>query len=348
MSKTSADPRYMRRAIELALGGMGHTAPNPMVGAVIVDRYGRIIGEGYHRRLGGPHAEVNAVRSVSDPELLKDATIYVTLEPCSHYGKTPPCAKLLIDCGIPRVVVGAGDPNPKVAGRGIAMLREAGIEVVTGMLEEECRRINPAFMTAHSLKRPFITLKWAQTADGFIDAKRNPLIGERAAALKISTPTGSVLVHRLRSLHEAIMVGSGTVLSDAPRLDCRLWPGAADAPRPVVADRRGRVSRDYFPQCRRAIYLESEDELLTSLEKLYSEEGLTSVLVEGGASLLNSFISAGLYDIVRIEMSPLRLGPRGGTKAPQAPAYPPFETFRAGANSISLYSHNPLVGVNYL
>lgn len=342
------DSRYMRRAIQLARGGEGHTAPNPMVGAVITDASGKIIGEGFHRRLGGPHAEVNAVRSVADPALLRDATIYVTLEPCSHYGKTPPCAKLLIDCGIPRVVVGAGDPNPKVAGRGIAMLREAGAEVVTGVLEDECRRLNPAFMTAHSLHRPFITLKWAQTADGFIDARRNPLVGARGAALKISTPLGSVLVHRLRSLHEAIMAGSGTVLSDRPRLDCRLWPAALGAPRPVVADRRGRVSLSAFPPDREAIFLRDTAELKEAMSRLYSEEGLTSVLVEGGAELLNAFIEEGLFDLVRVERSPLILGAHGGTRAPKAPSFPPYSTFRAGLNSISLYSQNPLVGVNYL
>ena len=341
----AAEPRFMRRAIALAHGGEGHTAPNPMVGAVITDRDGNIIGEGFHRRFGGPHAEVNAVRSVSDPSRLKDATIYVTLEPCSHYGKTPPCAKLLIDCGIPRVVVGCGDPNPKVAGRGVRMLREAGIEVIEGMLEEECRRINPTFMTAHTHHRPFITLKWAQTADGYIDARRNPLI---AGALKISTATGSVLVHRLRSLHEGILVGSGTILSDNPKLDCRLWPAAACAPRPIVADRRGRVASDLFPAERKCIRLERNEYLLDAVTRLYTEYGLTSVLVEGGATLLEAFIREGLYDLVRVETSPLRLEHRGGTKAPAAPPFPPFRTFNAGGNSVSLYSHNPLIGVNYI
>ncbi|MDE6311210.1 MAG: bifunctional diaminohydroxyphosphoribosylaminopyrimidine deaminase/5-amino-6-(5-phosphoribosylamino)uracil reductase RibD [Muribaculaceae bacterium] len=341
----AADPRFMRRAIALARGGEGHTAPNPMVGAVITDSSGRIIGEGFHRRFGGPHAEVNAVRSVSDPALLKDATIYVTLEPCSHYGKTPPCAKLLIDCGIPRVAIGCGDPNPKVAGRGVRMLREAGIEVIEGMLEDECRSINPAFMTAHTLHRPFITLKWAQTADGYIDVRLNPLI---AGALKISTPTGSVLVHRLRSLHEGILVGSGTVLADNPRLDCRLWPAAMDAPRPIVADRRNRIATDYFPATRRSIRLDRNESLSDAMGRLYSEYGMTSVLVEGGATILESFISEGVYDLVRVETSPLRLEHRGGTKAPSTPPFPPFRTFQADGNSVSLYWHNSVTGVNYI
>ncbi|MDE6369794.1 MAG: bifunctional diaminohydroxyphosphoribosylaminopyrimidine deaminase/5-amino-6-(5-phosphoribosylamino)uracil reductase RibD, partial [Muribaculaceae bacterium] len=158
------DERYMRRALELAAHGLGNVSPNPMVGAVIVAPDGKIIGEGYHRRYGEGHAEVNAVVSVANHESLRDATMYVTLEPCSHYGKTPPCAKLIIDQHIPRVVVGAGDPNEKVCGRGIAMLREAGVEVVTGVLAEESRRLNAAFMTAHSCHRPFVTLKWAQSS----------------------------------------------------------------------------------------------------------------------------------------------------------------------------------------
>lgn len=345
---TDIDIRFMRRAIRLARGGEGHTAPNPMVGAVIVDAEGRILGEGYHRRCGGPHAEVNAVRSVADKSLLRDASIYVTLEPCSHYGKTPPCARLLIDCGIRRVVVGCGDPNPRVAGRGIAMLREAGIEVRTGILEDECRRLNPAFMTAHSLKRPFITLKWAQTSDGFIDARRNPLVGERAAAFRISTPEGSVLVHRLRSLHEAIMAGSGTVISDRPLLDCRLWPAASGAPRPIVADRRGRVPADAFAPERNALFLRTAEPLGETMHRLYAEHGLTSILVEGGAELIGSFVREGLYDLVRIETSPVCLGARGGTKAPAAPSFPPQKTFKAGKNDISLYSHNPLVDVNFI
>ncbi|MDE6277030.1 MAG: bifunctional diaminohydroxyphosphoribosylaminopyrimidine deaminase/5-amino-6-(5-phosphoribosylamino)uracil reductase RibD [Muribaculaceae bacterium] len=338
------DVRFMRRAIALARGGEGHTAPNPIVGAVITDRECRIIGEGFHRRIGGPHAEVNAVRSVKDPALLRDATIYVTLEPCSHYGKTPPCAKLLIDCGIPRVVVGSGDPNPRVAGRGVKMLREAGIEVVEGVLEEECRRLNPAFMTAHSLRRPFITLKWAQTADGYVDSRRSPFGG----ALKISTPLGSVLVHRLRSLHDAIMVGSGTVIADNPRLDCRLWAAAAGSPRPIIADRRGRIAPDAFAPERQAIYLRGDEPLVDAMARLYSDYGLTSVLVEGGPTIIEALMREGLYDLVRIETSPLKLANQGGTQAPSAPPFPPFSTFRAGSNSVSLYSHNPLVGVNYL
>ena len=165
------DKIFMRRAIELARHGLGNVSPNPMVGAVIVNK-GKIIGEGYHRRWGEAHAEVNAINSVSDKAQLTNSTIYITLEPCSHFGKTPPCAKLLIDSGIRKVAIGCLDPYKEVSGRGVAMLRNAGVEVITGILEDECLQLNKAFITAHTLQRPYITLKWAQSTDGFIDRKR--------------------------------------------------------------------------------------------------------------------------------------------------------------------------------
>ena len=198
----------MQRALELARHGELDASPNPMVGAVIVAPDGSIIGEGWHRRHGEGHAEVNAIASVADQTMLRDATMYVTLEPCSHYGKTPPCASLIIEKGIPRVVVGCLDPYEKVAGRGVNMLREAGVEVETGCMEAECVALNRKFMTAHRLRRPYVTLKWAESADGYIDGH-------------ISTPVTSMLVHKLRATHDAILVGSGTVLADSPRLDTR-------------------------------------------------------------------------------------------------------------------------------
>ena len=306
----TVDPRYMRRALELAAHGQGNTSPNPMVGAVIVDAAGRIIGEGYHRRCGEGHAEVNAVASVRDRAALKNATMYVTLEPCSHYGKTPPCARLIIDSGIPRVVVAAGDPFKAVAGRGIAMLRQAGVEVVEGVMAEESRRLNRRFMTAHEHGRPFITLKWAQSADGFMDCDRAD--GRPA---RFSTPLTSALVHRLRSLHDAILVGSGTALADNPRLDCRLWPGRS--PRPVVLDRRGRVDTSAL-RMSDPIIIKDYDNLSDAMHRLYAQ-GITSVLVEGGAEVLRSFIDAGLWDAARIEIAPARLGEHGRTAAPPIP-----------------------------
>ena len=211
----------MRRALQLARLGAGHTSPNPMVGAVIVGADGTIIGEGWHRQCGQAHAEVNAVNSVKDVNFLKDSTIYVTLEPCSHYGKTPPCARMLIEREIPRVVVGCLDPFKEVSGRGVAMLRDSGIEVVVGVLEQECRELNKRFMTAHTTGRPWVQLKWAQTADGFIalppDAGENPL--------HMSTPVTMRLMHRQRALCDAIVVGASTARIDNPSLTTRQWPG---------------------------------------------------------------------------------------------------------------------------
>lgn len=282
------DIQYMKRALQLARLGEGLVSPNPMVGAVIVAEDGRIIGEGYHHRYGGPHAEVCAVNSVKDTDrhLLKDSTIYVTLEPCSHYGKTPPCSKLIIDTGIPRVVVGSSDPFPEVSGRGIKMLRDSGVEVVENVLREECDALNVRFLTAHRLGRPWIQLKWAQSADGFMAAIDKD---GRPYPVQFSTPVSSVWMHRRRSMVDAIMVGKNTLEIDKPRLDCRHWPG--HAPRRV----------------------EPRHDLENQMHELY-KEGVTSLMVEGGPTLLQSFIDLGLYDDVRIEIAEKKLG--AGLKAP--------------------------------
>lgn len=305
-----ADYLYMRRALQLAANGRWHVSPNPMVGAVIVDRTGRIIGEGWHRHYGGPHAEVNAVNSVSesDRSLLGESTIYVTLEPCSHYGKTPPCARLLTDIGIGRVVVGAGDPNPKVSGRGVAMIRAAGIRVDEGLLAEECRALNKTFMTAHSLHRPFVTLKWAQSSDGFMDHKRS----EDEAAAKFSTPLSSLIVHERRASHDAIAVGGRTAVADRPRLDTRLIAGPS--PRKIVFDRHGLADMDCY------LHVTGDELLADVLESLYREHNITSLLVEGGASLLDSFIDSGLWDEAYIEVSAVCLGEKGAVRAPLLPS----------------------------
>ncbi len=302
----TVDEKYMRRALELAAHGMGNTSPNPMVGAVIVDSAGRIIGEGYHRRCGEGHAEVNAVASVADKTALRDCTMYVTLEPCSHYGKTPPCARLIIDSGIPRVVVGAADPFREVAGRGIHMLREAGVEVTEGVLAAESRELNRRFMTAHECRRPFVTLKWAQSADGFMDSDRPCGKPEQ-----FSTLVNTMIVHRLRSLHDAILVGSGTAFADNPRLDCRLWPGRS--PQPVVLDRRGRLDDDLL--CMQKPIVLRDATVAEALSTLYGK-GITSVLVEGGAELLRAFIDANLWDEARVEICPRKLYEHGRAVAP--------------------------------
>lgn len=293
--------KYMRRALELARHGLLDASPNPMVGAVIVGPDGEIIGEGWHRRCGEGHAEVNAVASVCDKEKLKDSTMYVTLEPCSHYGKTPPCADMIVERGIPRVVVGSPDPFAKVAGRGIARMKEAGIEVVTGVLEDECRALNRKFMTAHEHQRPFVTLKWAQSADGFMNGR-------------ISTPLTSMLVHKLRATHDAILVGSGTVLADNPSLSTRLYAGKS--PVKVVLDRRGRIGRDslIFEGDTPVIVMNGYATLADAMKSLY-EKGITSVLVEGGAQILESFMKEGIWDEIRVEVSPVTTD--GHVKAPQ-------------------------------
>ena len=308
----TADEKYMARCIQLARNGFYGAAPNPMVGAVIVRR-GRIIGEGYHVRCGGPHAEVNAVRSVEHPEWLADSTLYVSLEPCSHYGRTPPCADMIVERGIPRVVVDCMDPFARVAGRGIAKLREAGVEVKVGVLEEECRALNRRFITFHTLRRPFITLKWAQSADGFIDTLRADYAREKAYVF--STPFSQMCMHRVRAAHQAILVGRQTALADNPALSVRLWAGrqqarvyvdasvsrAAYEGRPGVVCVRLDFGRDILPQL---------------LDDLYGQS-VQSLLVEGGRQLLEGFLAAGLWDEVRVEQSPVSLG--NGVPAPAWP-----------------------------
>ena len=323
------EEKYMARCIELAQGGEGNTAPNPMVGAVIVHK-GKIIGEGFHRKCGEAHAEVNAVASVRDEALLRDSTIYVSLEPCSHYGKTPPCAELIIRKGIPRVVVGTLDPFPEVSGRGVRMLREAGIEVVTGVLEEEARALNPAFMTFQIRKRPYVYLKWAQSADGFMDIRR-----EDASVPSVLLSSAETLrrVHRLRSEVEAIMVGTRTALLDNPSLTVRHWAGRS--PVRVVLDRTlklpvgshlldGAVPTLVFT----AVEVESRpnveyvqidfgQEVLSQVLQYLYGQNLNSLMVEGGAELLESFLDAGLWDEAWVETAPVVLGV--GVKAPAVP-----------------------------
>lgn len=299
------DEKYMMRCLQLACHGEFTTAPNPMVGAVIVHE-GRILGEGWHRRYGGPHAEVNAVRSVrpKDEALLHEATIYVSLEPCSHWGKTPPCAELLVEKGFRRVVVGCLDPNEKVAGRGIQRLREAGAEVVVGVLEQECRWVNRKFMTFHTKHRPYITLKWAESADGFIDHRRGSR--EDGDPVHFSTPWTQMLVHRLRATHEAILVGRRTWELDQPSLTTRLWPGRSPE-RFVLSDSHPTLREG--AECHRVSWL--------PFAKVMRAGEESSLLVEGGARTLQSFIDADLWDDIYIERSKQVLG--DGVAAPKVP-----------------------------
>lgn len=321
----TTDEKYMQRAVELARHGAFYASPNPMVGAVIVAD-GRIIGEGYHRRVGEGHAEVNAIASVSDADrhLLSDSTMYVTLEPCSHYGRTPPCAKLIIDTGIPRVVVGISDPFAKVAGRGIAMLRDAGVEVTVGVCADACTHLNERFLTAHTLKRPFITLKWAQSADGYMSAKGD-------GRVIFSTPQTAVLMHRERALNDAILVGSGTVIADKPSLTTRLWTGRS--PQPVVLDRRHRLTPEQLPE-NTWVYDDYKD-LRDVVADLYAR-GITSLMVEGGPTVLKSFMRAGLYDRIRRETSLCTLGDHGAAEAPKLIGKP-YKVEKIDGNTIEWY-----------
>lgn len=340
MTFSTEDHIFMRRALDLAANGRGHVSPNPMVGAVITDRAGRIIGEGWHRRFGGPHAEVNAVRSVSEADraLLHESTIYVTLEPCSHYGKTPPCAKLLTECGFARVVVGAGDPNPRVSGRGIAMIREAGIRVDTGLLADESVALNRTFMTAQQLRRPFVTLKWAQSADGFMDCRRGA--GEPAA--RFSTQLSRQLVHFRRACHDAIAVGAGTAIADNPSLTVRdIW---GNSPKAVIFDRHGLTATAPCAIRDRAIIIDGSSPLDSTLGMLFSEHGITSLLVEGGPSLLRGFINSGLWDEAFVETAPFSLGERGTAPAPVI-ASTPAGCMYINQNRVNFYSHTSADGV---
>lgn len=325
------DRKYIRRCIQLARNGVVGASPNPMVGAVVVCD-GRIVGEGYHRRCGGPHAEVNAIASVrrrygeQADALLQRSTIYVSLEPCAHYGKTPPCAQLIIDSRIPRVVVGCRDPFAKVDGLGIKMLQDAGIDVTVGVLEQECRDLNTHFMTRHTLHRPHITLKWAQSQDGFI--------ASADGAVSFSSPLTRCLVHKLRAESDAILVGARTVAVDNPSLTTRYWAGRQ--PLRVVIDMRGTLSSDYkvfdgsVPTrvyVGRGVtpsYADRVDVVEISsghvAEQIVADlDGLNiqSLIVEGGTNTLNLFLDAGLWDEIRVETAPFDLSE--GVKAPVLP-----------------------------
>ena len=301
----------MHRALSLARKGEGNVSPNPMVGAVIVCG-DRIIGEGFHRCYGEPHAEVNAINSVKEEDrpLLKEATMYVTLEPCSHFGKTPPCADLVVKTGIPRVVIGSKDPNPKVAGKGKKILKEAGVEVVSGILEKECKDLNRRFMKAHTDARPWIILKWAQSADGYMAGKDN---GGNLCSTSFSSPLSKVWMHRERGSVDAIMIGTNTEKIDRPRLDVRSW--TAHSPIKIIADSHKDL-KEYLEQIRR--------------------EGITSLMVEGGPTLLESFLSRNLFDEIRVETSPIFL--EKGIKAPDIPNdIKLMDSFKCRDNEIRIF-----------
>ncbi|MDO4190110.1 MAG: bifunctional diaminohydroxyphosphoribosylaminopyrimidine deaminase/5-amino-6-(5-phosphoribosylamino)uracil reductase RibD [Bacteroidales bacterium] len=337
---------YMHRCLQLAKQAAGHTAPNPMVGAVIV-RNGVVIGEGYHHRCGEPHAEVNAIASVTDHSLLRDATIYVNLEPCAHFGKTPPCCDLIINKGIPHVVVGTLDPHDKVAGKGVERMRAHGINVEVGVCQDECWELNRRFFTFHTKQRPFILLKWAQSADGYIDLLRsdgtNPPV-------KISTPVTKALNHQIRTQESAILVGTNTAVLDNPHLTVTKWHG----PNPVrlVVDRSLRVPQDsriFDSAAPTVVFTEKDVENIDNitfqhinfkknivpqiLDFLY-RHNILSVIVEGGSQLLQAFIDGNYWDECHIEVAPCIL--KNGIAAPNFPHFPQ-RTEHYGPNTMFYY-----------
>ncbi len=336
----TTDEIFMRRCIQLARNSEGRTYPNPMVGAVIVCD-GKIIGEGWHRKAGCPHAEVNAIRSVRNPELLTRSTIYVSLEPCAHYGRTPPCADLIIEKRIPRVVVGCGDTFAKVSGRGIQKLRDAGISVTVGVLEEECRELNRRFFTLQEKKRPYVILKWAQTTDGYIGNIRDGL----PAPAKISNREALTIAHRQRTTEDGILIGAGTAVADAPSLTPRLWDGPA--PLRIVVDTRGKLPEGIklLTDGGRTLIINPERDLeegnvkyvrgdfankgvaVAAIEAAGSE-GLTSVIVEGGAKTLSAFIKSGLWDEAWVFVADSCLG--SGVRAPEFSGGDIVETLHLG------------------
>jgi len=298
---------FMQRCLELALLGMGDVAPNPMVGCVIVHNE-IIIGEGYHQKYGEAHAEVNAIRSVKQTELLEQSTLYVSLEPCAHFGKTPPCSDLIIQHRIPRVIIGTIDRFAKVAGKGIERMQNAGIEVEVGVLEEECRELNRRFFTFHEKKRPYIILKWAQTLDGFIDTDRT----ETEHPSWITNALAKRLVHKQRSEESAILIGTNTAEFDNPSLTVREWIG--NQPVRLVIDRTGRLDSELHIFDQKAptwvftgveqpdrenlkmIRLHPEQNVIPQLLTELYHRNILSVIVEGGSQLLNSFLELGLWD----------------------------------------------------
>lgn len=319
--------QFMKRCLELASAGFGKVSPNPMVGAVVVHQ-GKIIGEGYHTSFGNPHAEVEAIRSVNDKNLLSSSTLYVNLEPCNHFGKTPPCTDLILENKIPEVVICNLDPNPLVAGKGIARLKENGVKIITGILVNEGAFLNRRFFTFHSKKRPYIILKWAQTEDGFIDQIRTD---SNAKINPISSEMSHYLSHQWRSVEDAILVGKNTVIKDNPQLTTRLIKGKN--PIRIILDRNLSASNEskiYSNESKTIIlnsireekkehlYFHKMDKDHFSPDKisafLYSQN-IQSVIIEGGAITLQKFIDEDHWDEARVFTAPLHF--KEGIKAPE-------------------------------
>ncbi|MCC9066714.1 bifunctional diaminohydroxyphosphoribosylaminopyrimidine deaminase/5-amino-6-(5-phosphoribosylamino)uracil reductase RibD [Flavobacterium piscisymbiosum] len=344
--------KYIKRCIKLAKNGFGTTYPNPMVGSVIVYE-NQIIGEGWHKKAGEPHAEVNAIRSVKDKSLLKKATIYVSLEPCSHFGKTPPCCDLIIEHQIPNVVVGTVDPNEKVAGNGIKKLIAAGANVTVGILENECNELNKRFFTFHQEKRPYIILKWAESQDGFLSPEKE--IDQDRKPVWITNTYSRQLVHKWRSEEQAILVGTQTVIDDNPKLNTRDWAG--NNPVRVVLDQNNRIAKDSFVfdnSVKTIVFTKSETNLSAEntnfevidfnqniipqiLAVLYQNQ-IQSIIIEGGLQTLQSFIDQNIWNEARIFIGNTSFGK--GTKAPLIQKKNPIKTYIQNDELLNIRNHD--------
>jgi diaminohydroxyphosphoribosylaminopyrimidine deaminase/5-amino-6-(5-phosphoribosylamino)uracil reductase len=318
--------KYIKRCIELAKNGLGTTYPNPLVGCVIVFE-NTIIGEGWHKKSGEAHAEVIAIESVKNKELLSSSTLYVSLEPCSHFGKTPPCADLILKYKIPNVVIGTIDPNSKVAGKGIQKLKESGVNVTFGILEKEGNELNKRFFTFHKKSRPYIILKWAESSDGFISPKNK----KEQKPVWISNEYSRQLVHKWRSEEQAILVGTQTIIDDNPSLTVREWVG--NNPIRVVIDKENRIDSSYNVFDNQAKTIVFSNKEVTSVadqiqyikidfdknpiqaivDKLF-ENNFQSIIIEGGRKTIQSFIDANLWDEASVFIGEINLN--DGTKAP--------------------------------
>lgn len=343
--------KYIKRCIELAKNGLGTTYPNPMVGSVIVVN-DEIIGEGWHKKAGEPHAEVNAINSVKDISLLKKATIYVSLEPCSHFGKTPPCANLIVEKGIKNVVIGVVDSNTKVCGQGVRYLRENACNVIVGVLENECFELNKRFFNYHDKKRPFIILKWAETKDGFMDKIRTD--DDENSPNWISNLYSRQLVHKMRAEEQAILVGTNAALNDNPTLDVRNWNGKN--PIRIAIDRNGKIPSNYnllngsiktvvfsaiknlFDSFRNVVYerIDFEENVPQQICDVLFKYEIQSVIIEGGKQTLESFINANLWDEAYVFIGDQFF--RKGLNAPQLKKQP-SEIFKISNDTLEIYKN---------
>jgi len=333
VSTISDNEKYMQRCLDLARMGQGNTGTNPMVGAVIVYN-GKIIGEGYHKKYGELHAEANAINSVRDKSLLKKSTLYVNLEPCSHLGKTPPCSELIIKNNMPRVIIGTIDPNAIVSGKGIKKLNDSGIEVITGVLENNSTELNKRFFTFYRKKRPYIILKWAQTIDGYIDIIRKNK--QQPELTWISNKISRMLVHKWRAEEHAILVGTNTALLDNPQLNVRFWYG--NNPLRIVLDRNLKLPASlhlFDKTLNTVVFNEKKEQLdgkieyikinfnektLEEILRILFHKEIQSLLVEGGKMLLESFIESKIWDEARVFIGNGKF--EEGTRAPVIPADP--------------------------